>query len=55
MIYKRCFIGYGADIKKDVAWGSTEPTKDVEPRTLPEGKAMLALGLLKAWLVLPLE
>jgi hypothetical protein len=44
MINKRSFIGYVADIKKDVARGSTEPTKVRLNPKMPEGRIRLGLS-----------
>ena len=47
MINKSCLIGYCANIKKDVAWGSVVLQEQLNPRS-PEGMVIFALCLLKA-------
>lgn len=49
MINKSCVIWCCANIKKDVAGGSAVLQERAEPQ-VPEGKAMLALKILKVWL-----
>jgi len=47
MINKSCLIGYCANIKKEVAWGSVVLQEQLNPR-LPKGMVIFALNLFKA-------